>query len=93
MAALHVSQVDIVGVDAEVQREYARHREHLERNVASLKRKLAQDSVVHHADNVKIMQVTETRLLRKDYWVRWISVSVCPKLFSYDLWIWFHSHL
>lgn len=59
MAALHVSQVDIVGVDADVQREYARHREHLERNVASLKRKLAKDGVVHHADNVNIMQVTQ----------------------------------
>uniref|UniRef100_A0A8C7KEZ8 Cilia and flagella associated protein 57 n=1 Tax=Oncorhynchus kisutch TaxID=8019 RepID=A0A8C7KEZ8_ONCKI len=58
--------VDIVGVDAEVQRGYARHREHLERNVASLKRKLAKDGVVHHADNVKIMQVTETRLFIKD---------------------------
>ncbi|XP_071011263.1 cilia- and flagella-associated protein 57-like [Oncorhynchus clarkii lewisi] len=52
--------VDIVGVDAEVQREYARHREHLERNVASLKRKLAKDGVVHHADNVKIMQENAT---------------------------------
>uniref|UniRef100_A0A4W5MTU1 Uncharacterized protein n=1 Tax=Hucho hucho TaxID=62062 RepID=A0A4W5MTU1_9TELE len=52
--------VDIVGVDADVQREYARHREHLERNVASLKRKLAKDGVVHHADNVKIMQENAT---------------------------------
>uniref|UniRef100_A0A4W5P762 Cilia and flagella associated protein 57 n=1 Tax=Hucho hucho TaxID=62062 RepID=A0A4W5P762_9TELE len=41
-------------------REYARQREHLERNVASLKRKLAQDNVVHHADNVKIMQENVT---------------------------------
>lgn len=93
MAALHVSQLDKVSVDANVQREYARQRDHLERNVASLKRKLAQDSVVHHADNVKIMQVTETRLFRKDCWSRWISVSACPKLFSYHLWIWLHSHL
>ncbi|KAM9530529.1 cilia- and flagella-associated protein 57-like [Salvelinus alpinus] len=52
--------LDKSSVDANVQREYARQREHLERNVASLKRKLAQDSVVHHADNVKIMQENVT---------------------------------
>ncbi|CAB1323901.1 unnamed protein product [Coregonus sp. 'balchen'] len=52
--------VDIVGVDTDIQREYARHREHLERNVASLKRKLAKDGVVHHADNVKILQENAT---------------------------------
>ncbi|XP_046907075.1 cilia- and flagella-associated protein 57-like [Hypomesus transpacificus] len=49
-------QVDMVGVDGEVEREHARHREHLERNVAALKRKMADDARVHGADNVKIMQ-------------------------------------
>ncbi|MBN3302205.1 CFA57 protein, partial [Amia calva] len=48
--------VDIVGMDADIQREYASQREHLERNVASLKKKLAKDSEIHRADNVKIMQ-------------------------------------
>eukprot|EP00063_Salmo_salar_P070075 XP_014044910.1 PREDICTED: cilia- and flagella-associated protein 57-like isoform X2 [Salmo salar] len=48
--------VDIVGVDADIQREYSRQREHLERNVASLKRKLAKDTEVHRTDNVKIMK-------------------------------------
>uniref|UniRef100_A0A8C7F2S6 Cilia and flagella associated protein 57 n=1 Tax=Oncorhynchus kisutch TaxID=8019 RepID=A0A8C7F2S6_ONCKI len=59
----YAQQSDVVrqlSVDPNVQREYARQRDHLERNVASLKRKLAQDSVVHHADNVKIMQENVT---------------------------------
>ncbi|XP_076149428.1 cilia- and flagella-associated protein 57-like [Alosa pseudoharengus] len=48
--------VDIVGVDADIQREYSRQREHLERNVASLKKKLSKDAEVHRAENNKIMK-------------------------------------
>uniref|UniRef100_W5MH82 Cilia- and flagella-associated protein 57 n=1 Tax=Lepisosteus oculatus TaxID=7918 RepID=W5MH82_LEPOC len=48
--------VDIVGVEADIQREYTRQREHLERNVASLKKKMLKDAEIHRADNVKIMQ-------------------------------------
>ena len=44
-------------MDADIQREYARQREHLERSVASLRKKLAKDSEIHRADNVRIMQV------------------------------------
>ena len=50
-------QLDSAGVDADIQREYARQREHLERSVASLRKKLAKDSEIHRADNVRIMQV------------------------------------
>ncbi|KAL2097767.1 hypothetical protein ACEWY4_006974 [Coilia grayii] len=45
----------IVGVDADIEREYSRQREHLERNVASLKKKLAKDGDVHRAEHNKIM--------------------------------------
>ncbi|XP_062337115.1 cilia- and flagella-associated protein 57-like [Osmerus eperlanus] len=48
--------VEIVGMDADIQREFSRQREHLEHNVASLKRKLAKDTEVHRTDNVKIMK-------------------------------------
>ncbi|XP_062412043.1 cilia- and flagella-associated protein 57 isoform X1 [Sardina pilchardus] len=48
--------VDIVGVDADIQREYSRQREHLERNVASLKKKLSKDAEVHRSENNKIMK-------------------------------------
>ncbi|XP_066537794.1 cilia- and flagella-associated protein 57 [Hoplias malabaricus] len=63
--------VEIVGEDADIQREYSRQREHLERNVASLKRKLAKDTEVHRATNVKIMQenvflIKEINDLRKE---------------------------
>ena len=51
-------QLDSAGVDADIQREYARQREHLERSVASLRKKLAKDSEIHRADNVRIMQVS-----------------------------------
>lgn len=43
-------------VDADIQKEYARQREHLERSVASLRKKLSKDTEIHRADNVRIMQ-------------------------------------
>lgn len=46
-----------MGVDADVQREYSRQREHMERNVDSLKKKLAKDIKVHEAKNIKLMKV------------------------------------
>lgn len=52
--------LDSAGVDADIQREYARQREHLERSVASLRKKLAKDSEIHRADNVRIMQENVT---------------------------------
>ena len=51
-------QLDSAGVNADIQREYARQKEHLERSVASLRKKLAKDSEIHRADNVRIMQVS-----------------------------------
>ncbi|MCI4377754.1 hypothetical protein PGIGA_G00207350 [Pangasianodon gigas] len=48
--------VEIVGVDADVQREYSRQREHMERNMDSLKRRLAKDIKVHEAKNIKLMK-------------------------------------
>jgi len=44
------------GLDADIQQEYSRQREHLERSVASLRKKLAKDTEIHRADNVRIMQ-------------------------------------
>lgn len=52
--------LDSAGVDADIQREYARQREHLERSVASLRKKLTKDSEIHRADNVRIMQENVT---------------------------------
>lgn len=54
-------QPESAGVDADIQREYARQREHLERSVASLRKKLTKDSEIHRADNVRIMQVTNAK--------------------------------
>ena len=52
------SQTETATGDAEIQNEYSRQREHLERSVASLRKKLAKDSEIHRADNVRIMQVS-----------------------------------
>jgi hypothetical protein len=38
--------------------EYARQREHLERSVASLRKKLSKDSEIHRGDTIRVMQVT-----------------------------------
>ncbi|XP_049338890.1 cilia- and flagella-associated protein 57 [Astyanax mexicanus] len=63
--------VEIVGVDADIQRENSRQKEHLERNVASLKRKLSNDTNVHQAYKVKTMKenaflIKEINDLRKE---------------------------
>lgn len=50
-------QVEIVGVDADVRREYSRQREHMERNMDSLKQSLVKDIKVHEAKNIKLMKV------------------------------------
>ena len=50
-------QATEAGLDADIQHEYARQREHLERSVASLRKKLAKDSELHRLEVVRIMQV------------------------------------
>ncbi|KAL6489815.1 hypothetical protein MHYP_G00001600 [Metynnis hypsauchen] len=69
-----VEMVGGVGVDADIQREYSRQREHLEKNVASLKKKLADEAEVHQAVKVKMMKenvflIKEINDLRKELMV------------------------
>ncbi|XP_064626846.1 cilia- and flagella-associated protein 57-like [Lineus longissimus] len=54
----HVQEdiTESASVDADIQKEYSRQREHLERSVASLRKKLVKDTEIHRADNVRIMQ-------------------------------------
>merc|ERR1711893_53755 len=54
----HVQEdiTETASVDADIQKEYSRQREHLERSVASLRKKLSKDTEIHRADNVRIMQ-------------------------------------
>ncbi|KAL3868099.1 hypothetical protein ACJMK2_040935 [Sinanodonta woodiana] len=68
---VHEDIADAASVDSEVQREYARQRDHLEKSVASLRKKLAKDTEIHRADNVRIMQenvtlITEINDLRRE---------------------------
>merc|ERR1712151_1404466 len=43
-------------LDSDIQREYNRQRDYLEKSVDSLKRKLLKDSHVHRSDNTRILQ-------------------------------------
>jgi WD40 repeat protein len=43
-------------LDPDIQREYSRQREYLEKSVDSLKKKLLKDSDVHRSDNMRILQ-------------------------------------
>merc|ERR1719183_2372047 len=43
-------------LDSDIQREYNRQRDYLEKSVESLKRKLLKDSDVHRQDNMRILQ-------------------------------------
>lgn len=61
----------VAGMDQNVEMEYARQREHLERSLASLRKKLAKDTEIHRADNVRVMQenvslIKEINDLRKE---------------------------
>ncbi|XP_026533766.1 cilia- and flagella-associated protein 57-like isoform X3 [Notechis scutatus] len=49
-------RVEIVGVDSDLHQEYTRQREHLEHNLATLKKKVIKESEIHRADYVRIMQ-------------------------------------
>ena len=60
-------QTESASVDADIQKEYSRQREHLERSVASLRKKLAKDSEIHRADNVRIMQVCNISINKPSY--------------------------
>lgn len=44
------------GLDGDIQREYNRQRDYLEKSVESLKKKLIKDSDVHRQDNMRILQ-------------------------------------
>ena len=50
--------------EADVQREYNRQREYLEKSVESLKRKLAKDMEMHRNDNLRLMR--ESVVLTKE---------------------------
>eukprot|EP00163_Fabomonas_tropica_P019041 TRINITY_DN334_c0_g1_i4.p1 TRINITY_DN334_c0_g1~~TRINITY_DN334_c0_g1_i4.p1 ORF type:complete len:1057 (+),score=414.00 TRINITY_DN334_c0_g1_i4:945-4115(+) len=53
----HVTnEIKAAGMDIDIQKEYSRQREYLEKNLESLKRKLAKDSKLHKSDNMRIMQ-------------------------------------
>merc|ERR1712048_24758 len=43
-------------LDSDIQREYNRQRDYLEKSVESLKRKLLKDSEVHRTDNMRVLQ-------------------------------------
>ncbi|XP_072366701.1 cilia- and flagella-associated protein 57 [Scyliorhinus torazame] len=47
---------EIAAVDSDIQREFGRQRNHLEKSIATLQKKLLKDTEIHRADNVHIMQ-------------------------------------
>jgi len=52
-----------MSVDADIQREHAFQREHLEKTVSALKKRLASDNQHHHDDNVRVMQVRSAQFM------------------------------
>jgi len=54
---VHDDVSEAANVDQDIQKEYARQREHLEKTCNSLKLKLSKDSEIHKTDNIRIMQV------------------------------------
>ncbi|XP_018422114.1 PREDICTED: cilia- and flagella-associated protein 57 isoform X1 [Nanorana parkeri] len=66
---------EIVGIDADIQREYARQREHLERSLSTLQKKLVKDTEIHRVDNVRIMQENVTLIKEINELRRELKVS------------------
>uniref|UniRef100_A0A8C9J8Z9 Cilia- and flagella-associated protein 57 n=1 Tax=Panthera tigris altaica TaxID=74533 RepID=A0A8C9J8Z9_PANTA len=48
--------VEIAGLNTDLQQEYARQREHLERNLATLRKKVVKENELRRTDYVRIMQ-------------------------------------
>uniref|UniRef100_G1RS39 Cilia and flagella associated protein 57 n=1 Tax=Nomascus leucogenys TaxID=61853 RepID=G1RS39_NOMLE len=48
--------VEIAGLNTDLQQEYTRQREHLERNLATLKKKVVKEGELHRTDYIRIMQ-------------------------------------
>ncbi|CAF0728049.1 unnamed protein product [Brachionus calyciflorus] len=57
---VHDDVTEAANVDQDIQKEYARQRDHLEKTVNSLKHKLVKDSEIHKSDNIRIMQENVT---------------------------------
>ncbi|KAK2106579.1 hypothetical protein P7K49_016093 [Saguinus oedipus] len=53
--------VEIAGLNTDLQQEYSRQREYLERNLATLKKKVVKEDELHRTDYVRIMQVPDER--------------------------------
>ncbi|KAM5149014.1 cilia- and flagella-associated protein 57 [Mantella aurantiaca] len=66
---------EIVGIDADIQREYSRQREHLERSLSTLQKKLVKDTEIHRVDNVRIMQENVTLIKEINELRRELKVS------------------
>eukprot|EP00002_Diphylleia_rotans_P000168 TRINITY_DN1008_c0_g1_i6.p1 TRINITY_DN1008_c0_g1~~TRINITY_DN1008_c0_g1_i6.p1 ORF type:complete len:244 (-),score=74.30 TRINITY_DN1008_c0_g1_i6:414-1145(-) len=66
-----IQNVQTQHLDVDIEKEYSRQRDYLEKSVSSLRRKLTKDSEIHRADNVRIMQenvelITEINALRRE---------------------------
>ena len=48
--------------ETDVHSEYARQREHMERTVSALRKKLAKDTEIHRTDKIRVMQVMTQRM-------------------------------
>ncbi|KAG9354407.1 hypothetical protein JZ751_001116, partial [Albula glossodonta] len=53
---VQADEVDIIVGDSDIQKEYSRQREHLEKTVANFKRKMFKDSEIHRADKFRIIR-------------------------------------
>jgi len=58
-------QVETEAVDTNLQQEYMRQREYLERNLAALKKKVVKDQEIHQVAYIRIVQVISLSLW---YW-------------------------
>ncbi|XP_068808899.1 cilia- and flagella-associated protein 57 isoform X1 [Struthio camelus] len=58
--------VETVGLDTDLQQEYLRQREYLERNLATLKKKVVKESEIHRADYENVSLIKEINELRRE---------------------------
>ena len=66
-------QPENTNIDVDIHKEYARQREHLEKSIASLRKKLAKDSEIHRTENVRIIQVRFLNFLYEYFYIKFLG--------------------
>ena len=64
-------------LNEEMQREFARQRDHLERTLAGVRKKLAKDTAIHKNEFIRIMHASSTLFIKNFFPVKIGIIYFC----------------